>query len=188
MDDRPMHQWNEVKERETGRWEERRLTRGGGLGTEHVWVFRVGLQVRVGRVFLQQGHLALPDRWRRAGRWVVGGRRGRREGWREQWRGRGWREGATWRMVGEKKIKEERRGRWAVRQNRWQWLTVKQAPLLRRYQTFILPAYWNFCCERLTMFWIFVAENVLCIYIRSVQPRSLRARIQVFCPTRQKML
>lgn len=63
----------------------------------------------------------------------------------------------------EKKIKEERRGRWAVRQNRWQWLTVKQAPLLRCYQTFILPAYWNFCCERLTMFWIFVTENVLCV-------------------------
>lgn len=41
----------------------------------------------------------------------VGGR-GRPEGW--------------W----EKKMKEERRGRRAVRQNRWQWLTVKEARLL----------------------------------------------------------
>lgn len=51
------------------------LTCGGGLGTEHVWVIRVGLQVRVGGVFLQQGNLAFPDRWRRAGGGVVGGGR-----------------------------------------------------------------------------------------------------------------
>lgn len=161
MDDRLMHQRNEVKERETGGWEERCLTRGGGLGTEHVWVFWVGLQVRVGGVFLQQGHLALPDRWRRAGGWVVGGRRGRREGWREQWGGRGWREGATWRMVGEKKWKrKEGEGEPLDKTDGsdWQWKRHVY------WQTFILPTYWNrmrnFCCERITMSRMFVTGNV----------------------------
>lgn len=61
----------------------------------------------VGGVFLQQGHLALPDGRRRAGGGVVRSGRGGREGRREQGGGGGWREGATWRMEGER---EEREG------------------------------------------------------------------------------
>lgn len=171
MDDRLMHQQNEVKEREMDGWEERCLTRGGGLGTEHVWVLRVGLQVRVGGVFLQQGHLALPDWWRRARGWVVGGRRGRREGWREQWGGRGWREGATWRMVGEKNERGEGEPLDKTDGSDWQWKRHLY------WQTFILPVYWNwmrnFCCERLTMSWMFVTGKVLCIWTRKVQPQFL---------------
>lgn len=100
------------------------LTRGGGLGPEQVRVIRVGLQVRVGGVFLQQGHLAFPDWWGRARGGVVGGGRGGREGRREQGGGRGRREWATWRMEGQKEGEVGREG-WEVgeervRQNRWQ--------------------------------------------------------------------
>lgn len=65
--------------------------------------------MRVGGVFLQQGHLAFPDRWGRAGGGVVGGRRGGREGRREQGGGRGWREWTTWRMEGQKERGGQRR-------------------------------------------------------------------------------
>lgn len=82
------------------------LTRGGGLSPEQVCIIWVGLQVGVGGVFLQQGHLAFPDRWRRAGGGVVGGGRGGRKGRREQGGGRGWREWATWRLKGEKEGRE----------------------------------------------------------------------------------
>lgn len=65
--------------------------------------------MRVGGVFLQQGHLAFPDRWRRAGGGVVGGGRGGgREGRREQGGGGGWREWATWSMEGQRERGERR--------------------------------------------------------------------------------
>lgn len=91
------------------------LTRGGGLGSEQVRAVWVGLQVRVAGVFLQQGHLAFPDRWRRAGGGVVWGGRRRRMGRREQGGGRGWRQWATWQMEGDKEWREGGRG--DVRQN-----------------------------------------------------------------------
>lgn len=74
--------------------------------------------MRVGGVFLQQGHLAFPDWWRRARRGVVGDGRGGRKGRREQGGGRGWREWVTWRTEGEKEV-EKRREEGGVRQNKW---------------------------------------------------------------------
>lgn len=83
---------------------EHSLTRGGGLSSEQVRVLRVGLQVRVGGVFLQQGHLTFPDWWGGTRGGVVGGRGGGgREGRREQGGRRGWREWATWRMKGQRR-------------------------------------------------------------------------------------
>lgn len=83
-------------------WVGRFLTGGGRLGPEQVWIIWVGLQVRMGGVFLQKGNLTLPDGRRRARGGMVWGGRGGRMGRREQGRGRGWRHWATWRMEGEK--------------------------------------------------------------------------------------
>lgn len=144
MDGRLMHQRNEVKER---RADERRgvlpvvegwarsMYESSGWGSRWEWV----------EFFSSRGtwHSLIGGDGPGEGWWGADEDDGRDGGSSEEEEVGGSGRPEAWRE--RKNIKEERRGRGAVRQNRWQWLTVKQARLLRSIrQTFaFLGFYWN---------------------------------------------